>query len=100
MYNIHGSLLQVLKLFLIIYELGRYHNATIPIGSFYIDTYPVTNSDYLEFSKATNYSPSAPDDYNYLMDRQNGTYPQGWDNKPVTWVSLGYYCYNLLRKYR
>ena len=25
---------------------------------------------------------------NFLKDWKNGTYPQGWGNKPVTWVSL------------
>jgi hypothetical protein len=25
---------------------------------------------------------------NYLKDWTNGTYPQGWDKKPVTWIGL------------
>ena len=25
---------------------------------------------------------------NFLRDWKNGNYPEGWDNKPVTWVSL------------
>ena len=25
---------------------------------------------------------------NFLRDWKNGNYPSGWDNKPVTWVSL------------
>ena len=29
-----------------------------------------------------------PDDHNFLRDWQGGTYPEGWAEKPVTWVSL------------
>jgi len=29
-----------------------------------------------------------PDDLNFLRDWKYGTFPAGWDNKPVTWVSL------------
>ena len=35
---------------------------------------------------ATHYRPK--DDRNFLRDWNNGIYPAGWDNKPVTWVSL------------
>ena len=28
------------------------------------------------------------DDHNFLRDWKDGNYPAGWDNKPVTWVSL------------
>ena len=28
------------------------------------------------------------DDLNFLRDWKNGAYPEGWANKPVTWVSL------------
>ena len=27
------------------------------------------------------------DDLNFLRDWKDGTYPDGWANKPVTWVS-------------
>ena len=37
-------------------------------------------------SPATNYHPA--DDHNFLRDWTSGRYPAGWDNKPVTWVSL------------
>jgi len=69
-------------------EPGRYHNSSIQISSFYMDIYPVTNLQYKQFANSSNYYPKVPDNYNYLLDWQNGTYPQGWDNKPVTWVSL------------
>jgi len=56
------------------------------IASFYMDTYPVTNKEFKKFLEATHYRPK--DDYNFLKDWSNGVYPKGWDNKPVTWVSL------------
>ena len=51
-----------------------------------IDRYPVTNAEFKNFMDATHYHPK--DDYNFLRTGQNGTYPDGWDSKPVTWVSL------------
>ena len=53
---------------------------------FYIDKYPVTNAEFKRFLDATHYHPT--DDLNFLRDWKNGTYPEGWGNKPVTWVSL------------
>lgn len=64
----------------------RPHNHSMHIDSFYMDKYPVTNKDYKAFLDATHYHPG--DDLNFLKDWRNGTYPAGWDNKPVTWVSL------------
>jgi formylglycine-generating enzyme required for sulfatase activity len=54
--------------------------------SFYMDRYPVTNADFKKFLDATQYHPR--DDHNFLKDWRNGTYADGWANKPVTWVSL------------
>jgi len=59
------------------------------IHSFYIDRTPVTNAEFARFVNATHYHPK--DDHNFLRAWQkvkNGTFPQGWDNKPVTWVSI------------
>jgi len=56
------------------------------IDSFYIDKYPVTNADFKKFLDATHYSPA--DAHNFLKDWTNGTYPDNWASKPVTWVSL------------
>jgi formylglycine-generating enzyme required for sulfatase activity len=64
----------------------RYHEHKIHIGRFMIDKYPVTNADYKRFLDATHYHPV--DDHNFLKDWSNGSYPDGWGNKPVTWVSL------------
>jgi len=64
----------------------RHHSHTLHIDAFWMDRYPVTNAQFKRFLDATHYHPK--DDLNFLRDWQNGAYPQGWDNKPVTWVSL------------
>ena len=56
------------------------------INPFYIDKYPVTNARVQEVSRC--HPLSAQGDINFLRDWKNGTYPEGWANKPVTWVSL------------
>lgn len=64
----------------------RFHEHKMQIHAFYIDEYPVTNAQYKKFLDATHYQPK--DDLNFLKDWRNGTYPAGWGNKPVTWVSI------------
>jgi formylglycine-generating enzyme required for sulfatase activity len=64
----------------------RYHLHRIHIKSFYIDKYPVTNAEFRRFLEATHYHPK--DDHNFLRDWKTGSYPDGWSNKPATWVSL------------
>lgn len=64
----------------------RSHRAPVSIKPFYIDAHPVTNAEFKRFLDASRYRPA--DDHNFLRDWKNGTYPQGWGNKPVTWVSL------------
>ncbi|MES2391584.1 MAG: SUMF1/EgtB/PvdO family nonheme iron enzyme [Acidobacteriota bacterium] len=64
----------------------RDHLHTMRIPSFYIDRYNVTNADFKKFLDASHYHPA--DDHNFLRDWKNGTYPDGWANKPVTWVSI------------
>jgi formylglycine-generating enzyme required for sulfatase activity len=53
---------------------------------FFIDKYPVTNEQCKKFLDVTKYHPR--DDLHFLFDWKNGTYAVGWENKPVTWVSL------------
>jgi formylglycine-generating enzyme required for sulfatase activity len=65
---------------------GRHHKGAVEIKSFYLDKYPVTNRQFAQFLAATHYHPA--DDHNFLRDWKNGAPPAGWDNKPVTWVSL------------
>jgi len=65
---------------------SRHHRHRMQVAPFYIDKYPVTNAQFKKFMDATNYRPG--DDHNFLRDWSKGTYPDGWADKPVTWVSL------------
>jgi len=64
----------------------RFHEKRLNVDSFYIDKYPVTNSEFKKFLDATRYRPA--DGLNFLHDWRDGMYPDGWASKPVTWVSL------------
>lgn len=64
----------------------RFHRRSLRIDRFYIDRFPVSNAQFKAFMDATKYHP--PDVLNFLKDWKNGTFPEGWANKPVTWVSL------------
>ncbi len=64
----------------------RHHRHTMGIKSFHIDQFPVTNEEFARFLEATAYHPK--DDLNFLKNWKGGRFPQGWGNKPVTWVSL------------
>ena len=64
----------------------RFHDHRMHVDSFWTDKYPVTNAQYKQFLDATRYHPA--DNLNSLRDWTDGTYPAGWENKPVTWVSL------------
>jgi formylglycine-generating enzyme required for sulfatase activity len=64
----------------------RHHQHWMHVRSFFIDRYPVTNAEFKKFLDATHYQPL--DGHNFLRDWKNGTFPESWDKKPVTWVSL------------
>lgn len=64
----------------------RIHEHLMHVDAFDIDKYPVTNQEFKKFLEASHYHPK--DDQNFLKDWRNGSYPPGWENKPVTWVSL------------
>jgi len=64
----------------------RFHEKSMQVAPFFIDKYPVTNAQFKRFLDASHYAPA--DKINFLRDWSNGGYPQGWDNRPVTWVSL------------
>jgi iron(II)-dependent oxidoreductase len=64
----------------------RFHQHVVSISRFFIDRYPVTNAQFKMFLDATHYHPK--DDLNFLRDWKGGTFPDGWADKPVTWVSL------------
>jgi len=82
----------------------RNHPAyVLNISSFYMDTTPVTNAQYSDFLQSSGYVPA--DTHNFLYDwnctfttGQPCVVPNGWENKPVTWVSmedaLAYCTYN------
>jgi len=58
----------------------------VKMRRFFIDRYPVSNAQFKSFLDATHYHPA--DGLNFLRDWKNTTYPDGWGNKPVTWVSI------------
>jgi len=64
----------------------RFHERSMQVAPFFIDKYPVTNAQFKQFLDAAHYAPA--DKVNFLRDWTNGNYPQGWDNRPVTWISL------------
>ena len=64
----------------------RFHEHRMEIKPFFIDKYPVTNAEFKKFLDASHYAPA--DKLNFLRDWKNGTYPEGWGDRPVTWVSL------------
>jgi formylglycine-generating enzyme required for sulfatase activity len=64
----------------------RFHEHAMDVAPFFIDKYPVTDAQFKKFLDATNYAPR--DAANFLRDWSNGTFPSGWENRPVTWVSL------------
>lgn len=66
-------------------DARRFHEHRMTIGPFYIDKYPVTNAQFKKFLDASQYHPK--DAQHFLQDWRNGTFPEGWANKPVTWVS-------------
>ena len=64
----------------------RFHEKVLQVAPFFIDKFPVTNAQFKQFLSATHYAPSDP--INFLRDWKDSGFPQGWDNRPVTWVSL------------
>jgi gamma-glutamyl hercynylcysteine S-oxide synthase len=65
----------------------RFHDHLIKVRHFFIDRTPVTNSEFKSFINAAHYRPK--DDMNFLKDWRDGTYREGWADRPVTWVSVG-----------
>lgn len=64
----------------------RFHQHRVHVNTFYMDRTPVTNEQFKGFLDAAHYHPK--DDHNFLRSWKNGIYPDGWGNKPVTWVSI------------
>ncbi|HEY0233034.1 MAG TPA: formylglycine-generating enzyme family protein [Dokdonella sp.] len=64
----------------------RQHRQRLRMDAFFIDRYPVSNARFKAFVDATQYQPR--DGHHFLRDWQDGAPRPGWENKPVTWVSL------------
>ncbi|MEO5629622.1 MAG: SUMF1/EgtB/PvdO family nonheme iron enzyme, partial [Thermomonas sp.] len=64
----------------------RFHRHRMHVAPFHIDQTPVTNAAFHAFVQASGYRPR--DGHNFLRDWVDGTPRPGWENKPVTWVSL------------
>jgi formylglycine-generating enzyme required for sulfatase activity len=64
----------------------RHHRHEMDMNTFLIDRYPVTNAQFDRFLRASGYRPA--DDHNFLRHWVDGRIPSGWENKPVTWVSI------------
>ena len=64
----------------------RFHRRTLDIDAFYIDRTPVTNAQFKKFVDGSRYHPL--DDHRFLKDWVDGAPRAGWENKPVTWVSI------------
>jgi formylglycine-generating enzyme required for sulfatase activity len=67
-------------------EPRRFHQHVVSIRRFFIDRTPVTNRQYKLFIEASHYRPA--DDGSFLKDWKGGNFPEGWAEKPVTWVSV------------
>ncbi|SEN88663.1 Sulfatase-modifying factor enzyme 1 [bacterium A37T11] len=65
---------------------ARSQKHVMDIDSFYMDQFPVTNRQFKEFMDSSHYQPK--DTINFLSDWKNESFPDGWEEKPVTWVSL------------
>ena len=64
----------------------RHHRRLVDIAAFHIDRTPVTNAEYRRFLQASGWRPADP--VHFLRHWSAGQPPPGWDDKPVTWVSL------------
>ncbi|TCV92725.1 formylglycine-generating enzyme required for sulfatase activity [Luteibacter rhizovicinus] len=64
----------------------RGHRRRMSMPAYFIDRTPVTNAQYRAFLDASGWRPG--DAHNFLRDWRDGVPPPGWDNKPVTWVSI------------
>eukprot|EP01084_Bolivina_argentea_P186942 322127_1 len=67
------------------------HSQKMTINKFYMDTYPVTCENYKKYLDSSGYKPT--DRYNFLKnwnysESTGYMYPIGYDNKPVTYISL------------
>jgi gamma-glutamyl hercynylcysteine S-oxide synthase len=64
----------------------RHHRRRMHVARFAVDRFPVTNAQFKSFLDASGYGPA--DAHNFLRHWTDGAPPQGWENKPVTWVGI------------
>lgn len=64
----------------------RGHRRRMAMRAFHIDRTPVTNAQFRDFLIASGWRPR--DTHHFLRHWKNDAPPAGWDNKPVTWVSI------------
>jgi formylglycine-generating enzyme required for sulfatase activity len=64
----------------------RFHEKAMQVAPFFIDKFPVTNAQFKQFLDSTHYAPK--DAIDFLRDWKGGSYPEDWEKRPVTWVSL------------
>lgn len=64
----------------------RGHRQRLQLQPYFIDRYPVTNAQFKVFLDACGYRP--PDPHNFLRHWHGGAPKPGWENKPVTWISI------------
>lgn len=63
------------------------YDTTVPIhiNKFYLDKYPVTNTQFYDFMESTGYQPE--DKANFLKHWEDGKYPKKLKNYPVVYIS-------------
>jgi formylglycine-generating enzyme required for sulfatase activity len=64
----------------------RHHRQRMQVPAFHIDRTPVTNAQFLAFLRDSDWRPR--DEHHFLHHWRDGAPPPGWENKPVTWVSI------------
>ncbi|MET0808591.1 MAG: SUMF1/EgtB/PvdO family nonheme iron enzyme, partial [Pseudoxanthomonas sp.] len=64
----------------------RGHRKLMQMRAFHIDRYPVTNAQFKRFVDDSGYQPV--DAHNFLRHWVEGAPAAGWEQKPVTWVSI------------
>ncbi|MEO7052143.1 MAG: SUMF1/EgtB/PvdO family nonheme iron enzyme, partial [Rhodanobacter sp.] len=64
----------------------RHHRRRMLVPAYGIDRTPVTNAQFHTFLDASGWQPA--DAHHFLQHWRDGAPPDGWDNKPVTWVSI------------
>ena len=69
------------------------HEHNVQVGAMYVDTFPVTNAKYAAYLAATSYAPAdaanwLKQGFDFAADGTPVAPKAGWEQKPVTYVSL------------